>query len=266
MFKREYMPHLMGAATLALLFSAASVHPQTTDANTKGNAAGSPAATAGAGATSSGSTAGSDSKAGARGDKAGKDSTLSRGDRNILEEMAHANLAEIAMGKLALEKSQDDKVKQYAQKMVDDHTTALKEVQKVAEAKGVKLPDQPDAKHRTMAKGLEKLSAEEFDKKYMAQGGLADHKKTHKQLESAQKNAKDPDVKALATKMLPTVEQHLQTAQSMTGSNSAAKAASGDSKMDKGKSSGSSGSSGSAGASGSSGAAGTKGESSSSSK
>jgi putative membrane protein len=45
---------------------------------------------------------------------------------------------------------------------------------------------------------------------YMKQVGVSDHQKTLKLLQSAQKDAKDPDLKALAAKMTPIVEQHLQ--------------------------------------------------------
>jgi len=247
MLKREHMPHFLGAATLALLFSAASVHPQSTDAGvgtTRSTTAMPAAGTSGAGTErpqAGSDAANASTRSASSASKAGdKDSKLSRGDRNILENMAYSNISEIAMGKMALEKSKDEKVKQYAQKMVDDHTKAQEEVRKVADAKGVKLPDEPDAKHKTAAKAMEKLSAEEFDRKYMAQGGLADHKKTHKQLESAQSKAKDPDVKKLAAAMLPTVSTHLKEAQSMTGNKSAAKTAFGDSKVEKERSSGSS--------------------------
>jgi predicted outer membrane protein len=66
-----------------------------------------------------------------------------------------------------------------------------------------------------MATKLEKMSGDAFDKAYMAQAGVADHKKVHSMLMSDAKKAKDADVKALATKMAPVVEQHLKSAQQM---------------------------------------------------
>lgn len=141
--------------------------------------------------------------------------TLSKGDQKILMDMARANLAEIEAGKLAQSKSQNDQVKSYAQQMIDDHSKALTELQQLAQAKGVTLPTEPDAKHKAMAAKLEKMNGEAFDKAYMAQAGLQDHKRMHSKLMSDQKRAKDPDVKAAATKMAPVVEQHLKSAQQM---------------------------------------------------
>jgi len=51
----------------------------------------------------------------------------------------------------------------------------------------------------------------------MAQAGVSDHKKVHSMLQKAESRAKDPDLKALAAKMRPTVEQHLRSAEQMKG-------------------------------------------------
>jgi putative membrane protein len=103
-------------------------------------------------------------------------------------------------------------VKAFAQQMVDDHTKALNDVTTLAQNKGVALPAGPDAKHKALAARLGKLKGERFDQVYMAQAGVADHKQVHAALTRDHARAKDPDVKALAAKMLPTVEQHLQVA------------------------------------------------------
>ena len=147
-------------------------------------------------------------------------STLSKADSKGITDMAMVNMAEIEMGKLAQSKSQNPEVKTYAQQMIDDHTKALQEVQTVAQAKGVTLPTELDAKHKAMSAKLEKLSGDAFDREYMKVGGVASHKEAHKLLQKNQKSAKDAEVKGLATKMLPTVEQHLKAAQQMPAAKS----------------------------------------------
>ena len=146
--------------------------------------------------------------------------SVSKADRKGIMDMAMVNMAEIEMGKLAQSKSQNPEVKTYAQQMIDDHTKALQEVQTVAQAKGVTLPTELDAKHKAMSAKLEKLSGDAFDREYMKVGGLASHKEAHALLQKNQKAAKDPEVKGLATKMLPTVEQHLKAAQQMPAAKS----------------------------------------------
>jgi predicted outer membrane protein len=141
--------------------------------------------------------------------------TLSKSDQKILESMAQANIDEVEAGKMAQTKSQNEQVKSFAQQMIDDHGKALADVQQLAQQKGVTLPTEPDAKHKAMAAKLDKMSGDAFDKAYMAQAGVADHKKVHAMLMKDEKSAKDPDVKAMAAKMAPAVEQHLKSAEQM---------------------------------------------------
>lgn len=141
---------------------------------------------------------------------------LSSGDEKALKDMAQANINEVAAAKIALEKAKSSEVKAYAQKMVDDHGAALTKVQDVAKQKGVELPTEPDAKHKTMAAKLEKESGDKFDKLYMENAGTKDHKMVLSKLQSDAKEIKDPDVKTLADAHTPVVEQHLKSAEQMS--------------------------------------------------
>ena len=144
-----------------------------------------------------------------------------------MREMAYSNLAEIETGKIALSQSKNEQVRSFAQKMIDDHMQSQKELEQLAQAKGVTLPTEPDRKHKAAAKKLGALQADKFDKKYIAQGGMSDHRNSHRLLERAQTRASDPDLKALATKMTPIVEQHLTMAQDVSGAKSSSSGASG---------------------------------------
>lgn len=142
-------------------------------------------------------------------------SKLDSADQGMLRDIAEANMAEVASGQLALEKAQGDQVKQFAQMMVDDHSKALKDVQQLAEDKNVKLPSGPGVKHKTVMLELKAIKGNTFDKKYVAHAGLDDHKATLALLQKTQSKAKDDDLKALAGKMLPVVQEHLKHAQDM---------------------------------------------------
>jgi putative membrane protein len=143
-------------------------------------------------------------------------STIGKSDQKIVIDIAQANMAEIEIGKLAQSKSRNDQVKTYAQQMIDDHTRAQGEVRQLASAKGVTLPGELDKKHKAMVDKLGAMPGDGFDKAYLAQGGVAEHRKMHGMLASAQKKARDPDVKALAAKMMPTIEQHLKAARQLS--------------------------------------------------
>ena len=191
------------AAVLAASFTAISANAQGTSSSSSGTTG----ATGAAGVTSPSASGAMGSSGGAAGAMA------SKGDSKLMIDLAHGNIAEIEAGKMALEKSQNDTVKKFAQQMVDDHTAALTELQTLAQTKGVKLPEDVGPKHKTMAAALKAASGNAFDKQYMKGAGVADHQQTIALLKNIQKNGKDAELKTMATKKLPTVQAHLKMAQ-----------------------------------------------------
>ena len=87
-------------------------------------------------------------------------------------------------------------------------------LQKVAQPKGVNLPQQLDKKHQDKIDSLSKKTGVDFDKAYM-DDVVDGHKKDVDNFEKASKDAKDPTVKDFATTTLPSLREHLQTAQSL---------------------------------------------------
>ena len=85
----------------------------------------------------------------------------------------------------------------------------------MAAAKGVDLPKTPDTMHKAVMLEFRALRGEAFDSRYIKQAGVGDHEATEKLLQKTQSEAKDPDVKALAQKMLPVVQSHLGHAREM---------------------------------------------------
>ena len=141
--------------------------------------------------------------------------SVSKADRKLYVKLAEGNLAEVAAAKQALAKSNDTKVKAFAQHMVDDHGMALDQLTTLARNKQVELPSVPDEKHRKMAERMADMSAIDFNKQY-AQAMVVDHRATLKLLDKITSNTKDEDLKALAEKMKPTVQTHLKMALELT--------------------------------------------------
>jgi putative membrane protein len=137
---------------------------------------------------------------------------LSRGDRKFIDEAAKGGMAEVQLGKLAAEKAESPQVKQFGQRMVDDHTKANSQLQQLASTKNVTLPQDIDRSHQHEYDRLQKLSGAQFDREYMKHM-VSDHKKDVKEFQKTAKSAKDPDVKNFAQTTLPTLEDHLRQAQ-----------------------------------------------------
>lgn len=142
----------------------------------------------------------------------GANTSINKADAARLVAIAQANIAEIEAGNLALEKSSNADVKAFAKMMVDDHTQGLEETKKVAAAKNVTLPSEPDAAHKKLAAELKALSGSGFDNTYLKKAGVEDHTKVHAALRKDIGTAQDADVKALAVKLEPTVAHHLAVA------------------------------------------------------
>ena len=140
---------------------------------------------------------------------------LAKADQKMLTDLAMANMAEIETARMALQKTQSDRVKSFAQQMVDEHSKGLDEVRKVAAARSLTLPTELDAKHKAMADKLDKLSGDKFDRSYMEQAGVQAHKEAEQLVAKAESSAQDSELKSLATRLKPTIHQHLNNAEQL---------------------------------------------------
>ena len=129
-------------------------------------------------------------------------------DRRFVQEAGAASAAEIALGKLATEKASRDEVKQFGQQMVADHTKSGDELKQLAGAKGMTPSDTPTPAQQKAAGQIAQRSGAAFDKSFLNQMAL-DHKKTIALFRRESRSGSDPDLKAYASKTLPTLEQHL---------------------------------------------------------
>ena len=132
-------------------------------------------------------------------------------DVEFLLEAAKGGMAEVELGKLAAEHAKSEEVKKFAQRMVDDHSKAGDQLKTIAESKGIRLPQDVDAKDKALMNRLQKLNGAAFDRAYM-QAMVADHVKDVNEFKKEANAGHDPQVKQFASTTLPTLEEHLQHA------------------------------------------------------
>jgi putative membrane protein len=169
------------------------------------------------GTRSGGATDQSGSRAGSQSGTPGGQSTPSASpDSRFVMDAALGGMAEVELGKLASDKASNAQVKQFAQRMVDDHGRANDELKSIAQQKSIALPADLDVKHKATRDRLAKLSGTSFDRAYM-QEMLTDHRKDVMDFRKESESGKDPEVKAFAARTLPTLEDHLKMAQSTNG-------------------------------------------------
>jgi len=148
------------------------------------------------------------------------DQKIDNADAAAMKQLAQANLNEIEGGKAAASKAQSPDVKQFAQKMVDDHTQMLNDLKSLAQQKSVSLPQSASIKDMAQMKLMERSSGAEFDKKYMEEM-VKDHQKDAKEVQVLAAKTKDSDFKAALQKASAKINEHLQLAQRIASSSAA---------------------------------------------
>jgi putative membrane protein len=141
---------------------------------------------------------------------AGKDSIgdARADDSEYLVAAAETDMMEIELGKLALTKTSNAKVKDLANMMIDQHTKASEKLKPLAASKQTVLPAALTDKGKEHYDDLNKKSGKEFDEAY-ADLMVDGHEDAISKIKDASENAKDADVKKWAADMLPTLYQHL---------------------------------------------------------
>lgn len=132
-------------------------------------------------------------------------------DKKFVRDAAMGGLTEVELGKLAAEKGSTDSVKEFGQKMVDDHTKANEELKKVAGTESITIADSLDAKHQSRVDKLSKLSGTAFDKAYI-KDQVKDHEQDASEFQNEAQNGTQVAVKDFAAKTLPTIQGHLAMA------------------------------------------------------
>lgn len=136
-------------------------------------------------------------------------------DKKFLKDAAMGGLTEVELGKIAVQKASSDAVKQFGQKMIDDHSKANEHLKHVAKQESISVPEELDSKHRSRVDKLSKLSGADFDKAYM-KDQLKDHQQDVREFQLEAQNGTDPNVKGFAVKTLPTLQAHLNMAKDIS--------------------------------------------------
>jgi len=133
---------------------------------------------------------------------------------SFIKKAAEGNMAEVQLGQLADQKSQNDQVKKFAQRMVQDHGQANQNLQAIAQQQKVTWPTKLYRKERREDSRLQKLNGSEFDKAY-AEAMIRDHAKDVREYEAAANDIQDAALKDYVQKTLPTIRDHLKMAEQM---------------------------------------------------
>ena len=138
-------------------------------------------------------------------------SSMDPADSDFMMKAAQGGMAEVNMGNMASSKATNADVKKFGDRMVTDHSKANDELKQLASTKGVTLPTDVNDEQKKAMDMMSSKNGKDFDKAYI-DDMVKDHETDVAEFEKASKNAKDADLKAWATKTLPTLQEHLKMA------------------------------------------------------
>jgi putative membrane protein len=135
-------------------------------------------------------------------------------DSTFMNQAWAADRAEIAEAQLALKVSQNEAVRAFAQRMIQDHSLGLSQVDAMSKTKGVSLSREPTPAEQTESSNLQNLSGQQFDYQY-ARDQIRDHLKTIDLFQKESGSAGDLDIRNLAATSLPMLRDHLRLARAL---------------------------------------------------
>jgi len=129
-------------------------------------------------------------------------------DAMFATKAAVGGMAEVEFANIALQKTANTQIKNFANMMLKDHGKANEELMSIAKIKNITLPAVLDDEHLQKKSELDSKSGKDFDKIYV--DAMVDgHQKTLKLMEDEAKDGKDSTLKAFAAKLVPIVQSHL---------------------------------------------------------
>ncbi|MFB3901832.1 MAG: DUF4142 domain-containing protein [Acidobacteriota bacterium] len=137
--------------------------------------------------------------------------TVPAQDQKFLEAAALGAIVEVRLGELAIQRTGNQVVRDFAKRMVIAYSQGAKEVKELAERKGINCPTELDDKHQQTVERLSELSGPDFDRAYMTEMVEA-HERDIKAFENQGATGQDRDIKKWASRTLPKLREHLEVA------------------------------------------------------
>ena len=138
----------------------------------------------------------------------------SQADEQVfIKDAVQGNLAEVQLGELAAQRSENDAVRKFGETLRTEHQAALKRTTNVAKSLQVEPPTEPSTEARGFYDGLSQLSGSEFDAAFVSHMITAHEAEIAKYSRNASSN--NDAVAAMVADALPKLKSHLATAQAL---------------------------------------------------
>jgi putative membrane protein len=137
---------------------------------------------------------------------------LAQEDMEFATDAAEGGLMEVQLGELAQQQAESREVKDFGQRMVEDHGKANEQLMQIAQQKGIELPKEPSEEAQKIYEELQQKSGQEFDQAYMDEM-VSDHEEDVETFQEYSGSGQDSDLTSFAEETLPVLQEHLELAQ-----------------------------------------------------
>jgi putative membrane protein len=141
-------------------------------------------------------------------------SATSEADKTFLHGQQETNLAEISLGKVAMERATSQAVRTLAAELVAGHEQVLEQNRALHTKLGLTEPTTPSAEQLATAEKVKAASGAAFDAAYVT-AQVEGHTKSVSKAQQAASSATNADIKAFATDYAPKAQMHLERAQAV---------------------------------------------------
>lgn len=136
---------------------------------------------------------------------------LHEDDLAFIKQATIGGLLEVRSAETALKRTLTAEEQAFARQLVSDHGKANDELASIAKRKGVTPPAGLPADEQEKLGEMAEIKDKDFNEEFL-EHQISCHKKAIDLFEDQAEDSKDADLKAFATKTLPTLKAHLETA------------------------------------------------------
>ncbi len=129
--------------------------------------------------------------------------------KDFIVQATNSNEFEVRSSQLALQKSNNPRIKEFAQHMITDHTKAMNDLKDALSRTDMSkaMPNELDAEHQAKINKLSNLSGAAFEEKYIKMQAEA-HRKAVKLFDSYAHTGNESELREFAENTLPTLKAH----------------------------------------------------------
>lgn len=146
--------------------------------------------------------------------KNSNEEALSTQDHNFIMQAAMSNAAEIQAGRLADSTADSSSIRAFGARLANDHLQAQNDLKSLGIEVNVNVSDSADSNHMMILDTLRGLTGRAFDSAFIM-NQIMDHNKAINDYQAEVSSGNKTSVMNYASKYLPTLQMHLNTADSI---------------------------------------------------